>query len=860
MEWTTEEEEMKNAALLLVKKRELAWEDDLAARIAGLIEEIEADNETIERSIQSVTSLQVDEVQQSKRTLHNMEPQAAALDGKFGEVEALMSQERGNIKDFKQLKQINLVLERTTSVINTADTLVSLQRRFVDLTAPTAPLFSVCEEILPVHQFQQDLSSSTDPQNREAIATFTASHFQLLGSVATTVVDRLRQVFTNFAARGNEIHSLDLPRDADVETRIYNELLDAVRTVSHEGAARMLTQDPSVYNRSEIPFVQSGSMWDVAMHWVDLGADRLWHSLRGCTEGSVASSCAPPNTWHDMPKHLNAWINSIDRVIFYMLKDAHDVPEDAVFQEGLWESRDRALDVAQVLIDNAHDKVQGVVTSCLDVLGKGGTQAIGPPDILSIRWWLADYEARIASCFSGMGMELRPAAKQPRPSREEGRKDVINRAGMLLRHASQALKCWLADKAEAMALVLVKDCLFAEPGQLRMHNDYRLITPGPIDFLELLETQLAEISRFNDAYALESLAVGVQLASVSFCAVLRRSVTLDAIPTFEGRPEEDVEYPLRLLCALANDMTRCEDEVLRIERAIKERIPAQQHCNVNSDGAVAAFRETRAAMIEGARACVNATCKDSWNGVFGTYDESERRAADNTLVQFQDVLKTLQDYASDLMDWLHAACWRDLARALAVGVEQRYLQAFVHFVDKRKGVLSSGKVLFADYAKFRQVAGDREWGAEPSRAVGILSGMLDAGTTDKFREYVRQLFEHFPDTPAGFGRIFIPKIGAFTEKERKALLEDWNDHAASREPPSHPVTVMGRLEIPEATGLMAKLRGSKKPPAAASPRVNPGSTLPPPAPLDASPPPPAPRPEDRDDNEIKCQSLADFLN
>ena len=581
MEWTlAEEEAVKREALDIAKKKELEWVESHGGSVAELIADIEADLASAEREIQVVTSLQVDEVRRSFNVLSSLDEDGEQVIQKFGELANVMSSEREDIKDFIHLKEIHGTLEKINAVTSTAGMLLSLQQRHVvlqeELSHPETKLFPICEELHPILLFKNELINT---QKNHSFS----GHFELLNGVLRAVFRSLRDGVVAFPSQGELVNQTEAS-GGDWEALLdstTSRLTDIMHVVLHVDVAPMMrTFDPSIFDEDERAALQGkdeSSILPLIPLWVRRGVEVLWWAHLGTGAPDTESAFVEATPVDKVLEKVNAWSRSFDELVFNFVKDGQDgVATTKTLTEGIWRSRETALEVATAIIDTGHECVIKILKVFQAKLAQPGR--VSPPEALMVVKWAKVYESEqgVLGTCAGLGFEDVSASRQPTILSQEGKNELLAKVSLLLRHTTQSLKEWLANTAGAQATVIDEHLFSSEDAIHKDPDTEQYATMAPVDFLELVNTQFAEVSSFKDSVALDSLLAGVQIASQSFAANLAKACKKAHLEELRARGKlkderfASSEHRLKVACAIANDATRCEAELPGLEAKFKQ--------------------------------------------------------------------------------------------------------------------------------------------------------------------------------------------------------------------------------------------------------------------------------------------------
>ncbi|KAJ9453150.1 hypothetical protein DIPPA_28023 [Diplonema papillatum] len=688
-EWSFEEEaQLKCDALEIAKKKDLNWDEDLNHRLSVMLQEIERDDETTDRDLMIVTSLQVDEVRQSLQMLTSTKSQTQDLSKGFDDLGTLIHQERVDMKDFKVLKELHQTLETLTAVTTTARTLLSLQKRHAEieeeLAKPGAAVFPICEELKPVHSFKQDLQK----QSGNASNTHRFSqHFELLAGVIDTVVARIRQAFTQFAQKGCAIDQLEQDGGSwegllDEQFRTFDDILQVVR---RDQLSVLLTEDLSHFREDERDVVSKDGLWGVILFWIRQSMHNLWYSTLGVNGADCEGGAVDSNDPKTMLAKLTKWVKSVLGIIFNLVKDGQDL-KGQVLEGTPWKTMDIATDIIKVLVDVGHEMVMKVLHIYVDRVSRPDNP-LGAQNLLAIVKWTKVYDTPkgICSCIDGIDFSKDP--NPPRIATPAGVQDISDLRSLLLRHTAQTLKEWLADTATGMAKTIC-ELVYKKKEEIEAGNAQRLQTMGPVDFFDLLTTQVTEIGYYKDTSSIESLATGIQMATKCYVNGITESCSVEwwemetRLGSITGELASD-EHRLRVLCAFANDMTRCAEEVVKVEKQFLELLPSERQGVLHFEMVVTDFQEATTVAVQQINHLVMHTCQKSWPKVFDYLDEQRGPDDDTRENTFLDVICTIEDYERDLQTWLHPEPYHQVFYSLLRFVEIEYLQ---HFVEWLKGM------------------------------------------------------------------------------------------------------------------------------------------------------------------------------
>ena len=842
MDWSEEEEDqMRQEALDLAKKKELAWAESHGGSVADVIKDVEAGLQRLEREIQVVTALQVDEVRQSLGVLGVMDDDSQALADSFDGLGKVLQSEREDIKGFMQLREVHYARERISAVCTTASTLLSLQQRHLELSeaiADDAPLGPVCAELLAVQEFRCDL----ELQQRQGSSPGGAfsTHFELLSSVLRDVVRKVRETFLLFAERGDDVNV------AEAEERDWAGLLDAEvarladavgGVLLHAEHGAMLAYDPQLFEPDEradvaasaasaaaaataaaaaaadggggdaaeaSPLAAAQGVYQVMLRQLRRGVGKLWverylgtHQLG--SEGDYVAS----NPVEVVLGRMTEWTKCVDALVYNFVKDGDETPSAGKLAEGVWRSQERAQEAARCLIDAGHEQVTKILDQYRSRMNNPLTK-LSPPEALLIIKWSRVYSSMqgILSTCEGLGFGELPTELQPVVMTQEGKMELAAKVSLLLRHTAQNLKEWLAETAKNQGRIH-SELLYSSADAVYLHpSTGKLGSMASVDFLDLVSTQINEISAFKDQHTLDSLVSGIQIAAHAFCETLTNSCRPVFLSTLrEGahgthkaseRLLDDAEHRLRVMCAVANDLARCEDELPDIETRFRAVVAAEKHAFLSFDMARGVFQEGQALALHGAAGEVMGACDESWEEMFARPEAVDREGG-AVLPHLHDVLETVGDFCADLSSWLRPPHYTEVVALLARQVETQYLQGFAQHVappeKQKKGAPElrggGGRHIRLDADAIRARFAALDDGTRVSQALPLVAGLVEAGTASAFSAATDALFASFPDCPSGLGPQIAARRVDLTDQVRERCVEAWNSRVAEQSRNEH---------------------------------------------------------------------------
>eukprot|EP00755_Sulcionema_specki_P033521 Sspe_Gene.100926::Locus_75567_Transcript_1_1_Confidence_1.000_Length_2682::g.100926::m.100926 len=864
-----EELELKQLALEKVRRMDLHFSEDLGRRVADLIVEVEAENEGIDRDLQMVASLQIDEARQASSLLNATQPMTEKLISSFDSLASLLASERQDISDFQLLRKVHQTLETTKAVASINANLLHLMQHSVEITQMlegNGSVLCVYEKLRPIHLFKKEVMQAKSPDSRFN------PHFELFLGVLQQLGKRVRSILQRSASVAREVQQLEKAGSSEWEEFLDKEishLRDCIYIYLIDCEANVLPDNPGIFQTSDQAVLKEKGLWGLITHWLGEGVARTWREVMEVYADETEDDVADKLDVQTVMNRMSDVVRVLDMYVFCLIKDGNNCPTPETYASGVWGDMARALEVAAVVSLKVHEMVTKMLNVYTDRVSSGERKKRLPtPDLLKLIKWTKVYEnALVNRCLGQLVENPSIVSLTDRIQTELG-----NSRTVLLRLAGQRLKEWLCEMAATQAKGI---CDGISSGTEEMFcEDGKYATVGPIDLFDMYQKQFTDLAPHQDVKVMDCLATAMQLSSRIYIGVIKESSPLqwwedrclqEHIKLSEG---EWMDLRLKMLCAFANDMTRCHEEVDVMRKKFQKFMPSDWH-EVALKEMAQDFLAAQYSMVVWISEHVMLECNANGtiSNMFSRPMQEERcmhhsptslMGSDPGVQQeLGDVLATVKDFEADLRAALHPDRFQQMLDALLGFVVTEYLQKLTARLDGSTGGkkfelnASHGSLLKRD-AEAMHYDFEGAHGADIARdAILRIAKLIEVDSGRSFGLVAEATLRVFPDFPSHLGRLLVEKRADLSDKEKEAALERWdhliglqnrneNDQPQEVANGQRPSTILGEVRVVVKAGIKAKLdklggviglfRGSKPAPQQQPAQARSPSLHPPPPP------------------------------